>query len=96
MNYLDRVALDIAAIAQPCEMPSETDLVLYRIYAVLGLAKGQAVTKEDVHNAWAAWTSTYRPGHASLVPFAELSPLVQSLDQPYVNAIHQAVARAGA
>ena len=28
---------------------------LFRIYAALLLAKGVAVTAEDVHNAWAAW-----------------------------------------
>ena len=65
---------------------------LYRLYAVLALTKGEAVTRRDVHDAWSAWTASFHPSHRSLKPFEELTPEVQELDQPYVDAIH-AVAR---
>jgi hypothetical protein len=31
------------------------ELGLFLIYAAVGLAKSESITREDVHNAWAAW-----------------------------------------
>lgn len=36
-------------------LPDEDTSSLFRIYAVSLLAKGEEVTREDVHNAWIAW-----------------------------------------
>ena len=92
MNYIDALAQAIYD-AVPHDGPIEADeWPLYRLYAVLGLVKGQDVALEDVHDAWAAWRSETNPWHRSLVPFADLAPDVQALDQPYVDAIKRAMA----
>lgn len=85
-NYLDTVAADIGALVPGCP-PS-----LLRLYAVLALTKGTGVTLEDVHHAWAAWRTETQPGHRSLVPFRDLSPEVQELDRPYMEAIRAVAA----
>lgn len=91
MNYLDELARRIHALAEPGgEAPTEGDILLYRTYAVLALAKGAAVTNEDVHNAWAAWAAQYEPEHRSLVPYDELPEAAQRLDAPYADAIRAA------
>lgn len=88
MAYIDEIAERIAAhVDDPA--PSADDLALYRIYAVLACAKGESVTRADVHDAWSAWTAERRPQHPALVPFDELSPEKQALDDPYVEAIRQ-------
>lgn len=91
MNYIDEMALDIFRRTEPEDVPSERDWLLYRVYAVLALGKGEAVTEEDVHNAWAAWAAQYEPEHRSLVPFGELPEVIQRLDEPYAEAIRAAV-----
>lgn len=89
MNYLDLIAAEIQRVADPEATPPDEDLSLYRQYAVLMLAKGQAVTSEDVHNAWAAWASEHDPRHRHLIPFKELSLSEQRKDEPYVEAIQE-------
>lgn len=94
MNYIDELAHRIFALSEPERAaPTMSDMVLYRMYAVLALAKGAAVTAEDVHNAWAAWAARYEPAHRSLVPFDKLPQAVQRLDETYVEAIRMAVRR---
>lgn len=88
MNYLDLLGSEIQRTADPEATPPDEDLPLYRNYAVLLLAKGQDVTLEDVHNAWAAWASEHDPDSRHLLPFKELSLNVQQRDQRYVDAIH--------
>ncbi len=87
MNYLDLLAAEIQRIADPDAVPPDDDLPLYRLYAVLLLAKGQEVTEEDVHNAWVAWASDHDPESEHLKPFKELSLGVQRRDQPFADAI---------
>lgn len=90
MTYIDFLATDIYLNTADGVMEPENfdDMPLYRFYALLCLAKGTATTAEDVHNAWAAWRSETQPDHHSIVPFSELRPAVQALDEPYVQAIH--------
>jgi hypothetical protein len=88
-SYLDKIAAELRQTADADAASSNEDLSLYRIYAVLLLAKGKDVVAEDVHNAWAAWACEYEPASKNLVPFNELSPRVQYKDQLYVDAIHQ-------
>lgn len=95
LNYLDRLAADIQRTADPESTPPDEDLPLYRLYAVLLLAKGEQVTSEDVHNAWAAWASDHDPENRNLLPFKELSLSVQRKDERYVNAIREVAARLG-
>jgi ferric-dicitrate binding protein FerR (iron transport regulator) len=68
---------------------------LFRLYAVLALAKGEEVTPEDVHNAWAAWTQDDDENHSALRPFTELEAAKQALDLPYAEAIRSAVREPG-
>ena len=91
-SYIDRIAIAIHQEAEPDSDPTE-DLALYRLYAVLLLAKGESVTDEDVHDAWAAWASEHQPGHRSLVLFRMLPYHIQEMDRPYTLAIHAVSAR---
>ncbi len=92
MSYIDELAAAIRGALPPNLIPSGDTSTLFRIYAVLALAKGEDVMLEDVHDAWAAWMSGYDPDHRSLIPFPELSGEVQRSDRPYLDAI-RAVAR---
>lgn len=94
-NYIDRIAQDIFFYAHGGGAASKEDRVLYRIYAVLALAKGEATTMEDVHDAWAAWTAEDRPDHESLIRFDKLRPDIQEMDRLYMDAIHDVARRKG-
>lgn len=87
MSYIDALADRIFAKINPTYGLPADERPLYRIYAVLCLAKGDAVTLEDVHDGWSAYVTQVSPRHLSLVPFAALSPEVQAKDEPYRNAI---------
>lgn len=90
MSYLDAVAATIRAHVPDDVLPSGDLSALFRLYAVLALAKGDAVTAEDVHNAWAAWMQQSDADHDALRPFEELDSATQAGDEPYVSAIHLA------
>ena len=90
MNYIEELATAIKANLDPRLLPrSDTDR-LFRIYAVLALVKGIHVTAADIHHAWAAWQSERWPHSPSLVPFEQLTPEVQSIDESYVDAVRSA------
>lgn len=100
MSYLDDVARTIRVHVPDDVLPSGDLDSLFRLYALLALVKGEEVTAEDVHNAWAAWMQAAEPGHDSLRPFDELDGSTQAADDPYVDAIRNAArglgqARAG-
>lgn len=86
MNYIDQVA---TKIADKCgmDMGHTSDRRLLRIYALLALTVGVAVTPRDVHDAWAVWSLDYEPGHKSCRPFEELRKEIRDLDEPYRQAI---------
>jgi hypothetical protein len=65
MSYLDKLAMRIRDEV-PESHRGETALDLFRLYAVLALAKGEAVQASDVHNAWAAWMQEREPDHEAL------------------------------
>ncbi len=92
MTYLDAVAEEIRRAVPGDALPAEDTSGLFLMYAVLLLAKGEAVTREDVHNAWVAWMADKGEAHESMAPFAELPPETQAEDSPFVVAI-RAVAR---
>jgi hypothetical protein len=92
VNYLDEIASRIREQVPESKLPHVETSALFRIYAVLLLAKGASVSLSDVHNAWVAWTCGRNPEHAALIPFSELSEDVASADLPYVQAILKVVA----
>lgn len=95
MNYIDALAAEIRDRVPARLVPDGDTETLFRLYAVLLRSKGEAVSLEDVHDAWSAWMSATDPNHAALRPYPELSQETQAADQPYLDAI-RAVARAAA
>jgi len=89
MTYIDQVATEIRRRVDPAILPKTDVERLFRIYAVLVLAKGIEVTVEDVHDAWAAWECDRKPQSSSIVPFDQLTPRVQAMDEPFVEAMRQ-------
>lgn len=90
--YLNDIARAIRDEVPAAALPEGTTLDLFRLYAVLLLAKGHNVTHEDVHNAWVAWMASRDADHDALVPFSALDADAQAEDSPFVTAI-RAVAR---
>lgn len=95
MTYLSDVADEIMRELPPDLVPSEGAGDLMLGYAVLCLAVGQAVTAENVHDAWTAWMTARGQEHDSMVPFEELSPEVQIEDEPFVSAIRRVANKLG-
>lgn len=87
MNYLEELAAEIRAAVPDGVLPDADLSELMLIYAVLARAKGPAVTAEDVHDAWAAWTTRRNPRHASLRPFADLPSDKRVTDEAFAHAI---------
>lgn len=92
MNYLDELAAQIRAAVPPSKLPDDDTRTLFRLYALLLLAKGTDVDAADVHNAWSVWMADRDSAHESLVPFEDLPTSVTEEDEPYVAAI-RSVAR---
>jgi hypothetical protein len=92
VTYLNDIAMRIKSEVPSNDLPEEDTEELFVSYAVLLLAKGEDVTREDVHNAWVAWMEANGKEHESMIPFAELPPDTQAEDSPFVLAI-RSVAR---
>lgn len=92
MTYLDHLAVRIRDQV-PEAQRGEMELGLFRLYAVLALAKGRAVEPRDVHNAWAAWMQERDPDHDALRPFDQLDGETQDADLPFVAAIRAVAAQ---
>jgi hypothetical protein len=93
MSYLTELANAIRSEVDPQLLPEGDTASLFRIYAVLALAKKDRVTAEDVHNAWAAWMSGRDPEHPSIKRFDELPSEAQRQDEPFRDAIRAVAAR---
>lgn len=63
------------------------DPELADLYALLVMTTGSRTNLADVHSAWALWRNRTNPAHRSLIPFYDLTPDVQALDQKYCDAI---------
>jgi hypothetical protein len=88
VTYLDRIAGAIKDRIPPELLPDEDRLDdLFRLYALLARIKGEQVTEEDVHDAWALWMLQQDGDHESIKPFSELDPSTRQEDQPFVEAI---------
>ena len=70
------------------EMP-DCDSNLLRLYALLALIQGSYTALADVHDAWSLWAVGIDRDHPAIVPFNELTPEVQELDRPYMEAIRR-------
>jgi hypothetical protein len=90
LNYLDAVAERVRQHVPPDVLPEGDSRELFRLYALLALAKGVATQSEDVHNAWAVWMLGRDPSHRSLRPFDELDADTRQADEPFVEAIRAA------
>ena len=89
MTYLDEIAARIRDQV-PRDLHPDGDVdSLFRLYALLTLAKGTDVSAADVHNAWAVWMQERRPDHPSIRPFGDLDGTIQSEDEPYADAIRK-------
>jgi len=95
VTYLDDIADAIRANVRGDLIPSEDTDALFRLYAVLALAKGCAVEPSDVHDAWAAWMREQDPEHPSIRPFSELDADTRRMDEPFVKAIRTVSAERG-
>jgi hypothetical protein len=87
VTYLDELAAQIERQVPAKLLPGDNTALLFRLYALLVLAKGQAVTAPDVHNAWAVWMQEIDPSHHAIRPFDQLDPETQTADEPFVAAI---------
>lgn len=87
MNYIEERAKAIAIEAGET-VYEESEKLLYYIYAVLSFSKGKETTLEDVHDAWAAWSTYVHSENRFNVPFNTLSKEEQELDRLFMQAIH--------
>ena len=87
MTYLDDLATEIGRHVPEDALPNGDTRSLFRLYALLALAKGSNVSAADVHNAWAAWMQEREPNHRSIKPYEDLDERTQASDDPYVEAI---------
>lgn len=87
MTYVDELASEIREQVPAGLLPDGDTKPLFRLYALLALTKGRAVSAADVHNAWAVWMLERDPDHQSLKPFDALDAETQASDAPYVRAI---------
>jgi hypothetical protein len=87
LSYVDELAEAIRRNVAPDLIPEGDTTALFRLYAVLAMAKGENVVLADVHDAWAAWMSEHNPEHPSLKPVEKLSADVRSADRPYLESI---------
>lgn len=85
--YLDELADEIREHVPADTLPEGDTSGLFLIYAALLLAKGEHVTRADVHNAWVAWMAGEDAAHESLIPYEGLDAATQAEDSPYVVAI---------
>jgi len=87
LNYIERLAQAIRHEVPADKLPEGNVDALFLFYAALLLAKGESVTPEDVHNAWAAWMTSSGVSHPSLVPFSDLPQQTRDEDGVFVRAI---------
>jgi hypothetical protein len=90
VTYLDKTAAAIRARVPADVIPDEDGLDdLFRLYALLAHVKGEAVTAEDVHNAWSLWMLRQDSDHKSIKPFGDLDPATRREDRPFLEAIRE-------
>lgn len=96
-TYIDDLAERVREATPDDMVPgdaSEQEVTqLFRLYALLGLVRGDTVTAANVHDTWSTWMlSRGECDHESIVPFGALDDDAQEQDDPFVRAIRQALA----
>ena len=92
VSYLDDLAADIRSRVEPGLRPEGDATLLFRLYALLAVSKGDQVTARDVHDAWVVWMLERGEEHRSIVSFDQLDESVRQKDAPFVTAIRAAAA----
>jgi len=87
MNYIEEVKTELSKHIK-------VGKGLTNYYSLLVLLLGEETTLADVHDAWAvnineSWDRENLGEHRSMIPFDQLRPEVQALDQKFVDAIHK-------
>lgn len=91
MSYLDEIGDSIRSRVPTDALPAGDLDALFRLYGLLALAKGDAVTSADVHDAWTAWMQQQGiVEHAAMRPFEQLDNATRAEDGLFVAAIHAA------
>ncbi len=86
-TYIEEARDALVAASADGEYTTADEERLLDLYTLLVLVKGEEVTLEDVHDAWAVWRSRTRRDHPSIVPFDDLTKEIQDYDAPYAEAI---------
>ena len=90
ITYIDTIADKIATEA------NIKNRSLLQLYTLLVLTKGENITLEDVHDAWAT-SMNFRPvtpncyghEHKSIIPFDQLSEETQNKDVKFVKKLQK-------
>ena len=85
--YIDTIARRIESELESVDTPHTEELVLYRLYALLVLIKGEDVSLENVHDAWSVWMASVNPHNSDIVPFSSLDAATRLKDMPYMRVI---------
>ena len=83
MNYIEKIKQELQ---KEYNFPEEY-IGLLDFYAILVLIKGKDCTNKDVHDVWSVWQNNVDKDHRSLIPFNELTQVVQDLDSKYRDVI---------
>jgi hypothetical protein len=94
MTYVAVLAKKIRDQVPPELLPDGDLDLLFSMYALLGLAKGESVREEDVHNAWVAWMTHQGKAHSALRPYRDLPAETRRQDDPFVEAIRAVMQKA--
>jgi hypothetical protein len=86
-DYLTEAAETIGSLVSD---EGQQDHRLLLIYALLLRVKGSSVSAADVHDAWSTWRLLIGQPHPHILPFADLRPDTQALDEPFAAAIRVA------
>jgi hypothetical protein len=89
MNYFEQVMSRLE------ELHPNMERDYYRAYALLVFVKGQKVTLEDVHDAWAMVRNETNPNHKDLVRFKKLPATIAEWDRPYAESIKKVAEEIG-
>lgn len=93
MTYVSDIAARIREAVDADALPDGETKLLFLFYAVLLLSKGEMVTSEDVHNAWAAWMTYEDDTHEAIIEFTSLPEETRGEDRPFAEAIRQVAAQ---
>ncbi len=92
VSYLDRIAETIRVGLLEDALPNGDTQLLFRIYALLALAKGQDTNGADVHHGWVVWMLSRGEEHPAMIPYSALPASKRAEDEPFAEAIRRTAA----